>query len=972
MDLNQRKLTKSEWMSTEIQVSMDEKEILDLIIRGFHDVNLKYNKNVSLFGFLKIDYSESLEDYLYKKYFAEKIDVMKSSYCDVVDAKVFEVSIKTNTTIKKADSIRIEHNDSPTKLKDVFEYILIELMESILCCVSKSAKKDTVRGCGGDNWLTHYFTLSKLIKMNIIETNRHITAIVKRFLVSREDDVCIKSVVANAFDCIEKNKTLMKYTDMTLYEHQKQLFTVVKTAGPKLVLYIAPTGTGKTLSPIGLSETHRVIFVCAARHVGLALAKSAISMNKKIAVAFGCGSSADIRLHYFAAKDYSKNKRSGGIGKVDNTNGEKVEIIICDIKSFIPSMFYMTAFNAPENIIVYWDEPTITMDYESHDLHEIIHRNWTENIIPNMILSSATLPKLHELTDTITHFKEKFPEATIHNIVSHDCKKSIPLVDKYGYVVLPHSISDNYEDVKRSVEHCENNLTLLRYFDMEEVVRFIMTVEESGGSGGDIEGNGFILENSKIARRFASIDDVNMHSIKLHYLHCLKRIIPERWSYLSNMLKSTRQQFVVANTSVDSKGVQIRKSVSVESYITQPSSSSSSSSSSLRNINNAHAGAALTRMASEQIVGSTIALHPQEQTGIYITTRDAFTLTNGPTIFLANDVDKIAKFCIQTANIPAQVMKDITDKIEFNNNVNEKIGVLERQLEDMIQLSSQDIKTDSSSANSSSHKSHKKQDAVKCKEIGNDTGKNAQKVEHELEMLRSMIRPSQLNETFVPNKPLHLQRWFNTATTTMTTTTTAIPFTSDIDEQTVVEIMMLGDVSDSWKVLLMMGIGVFTNHPSISYTEIMKRLTDQQKLYMIIASSDYIYGTNYQFCHGYLSKDIGSSQEKIIQAMGRIGRNNIQQKYSIRFRDEEQIRKLFYVEENKPEVRIMNKLFCGDVDGDGDGAETDDISCCHHCGSCGYDCYIYCGSCGWTSCRGIAPHVNTCSCFCSGLSIVSV
>jgi hypothetical protein len=80
---------------------------------------------------------------------------------------------------------------------------------------------------------------------------------------------------------------------------------------------------------------------------------------------------------------------------------------------------------------------------------------------------------------------------------------------------------------------------------------------------------------------------------------------------------------------------------------------------------------------------------------------------------------------------------------------------------------------------------------------------------------------------------------------------------------------------------------------------------------MIIASSDYIYGTNYQFCHGYLSKDMVLTQEKIIQALGRIGRSNIQQNYSIRFRDDEQIRKLFYEETDKPEVRNMNLLFNG-------------------------------------------------------------
>jgi hypothetical protein len=107
----------------------------------------------------------------------------------------------------------------------------------------------------------------------------------------------------------------------------------------------------------------------------------------------------------------------------------------------------------------------------------------------------------------------------------------------------------------------------------------------------------------------------------------------------------------------------------------------------------------------------------------------------------------------------------------------------------------------------------------------------------------------------------------------------------------------------------MMGIGVFINHENIKYTEIMKTMADEQKLYMIIASSDYIYGTNYQFCHGYLSKDLNLTQEKIIQAMGRIGRNNIQQNYTLRFRDDTQIMKLFTNETEKPEVNNMNKLF---------------------------------------------------------------
>ena len=121
--------------------------------------------------------------------------------------------------------------------------------------------------------------------------------------------------------------------------------------------------------------------------------------------------------------------------------------------------------------------------------------------------------------------------------------------------------------------------------------------------------------------------------------------------------------------------------------------------------------------------------------------------------------------------------------------------------------------------------------------------------------------------------------------------------------------MNLNNVDDIWKILLLMGIGVFVEHENGDYTQIMKDLAMNQHLYMIIASSNYIYGTNYQFCHGYIGKDLENmTQEKTIQALGRIGRSNYQQKYSVRFRDDDLIKKIFLNDTNKPEVLNMNKL----------------------------------------------------------------
>ena len=168
-----------------------------------------------------------------------------------------------------------------------------------------------------------------------------------------------------------------------------------------------------------------------------------------------------------------------------------------------------------------------------------------------------------------------------------------------------------------------------------------------------------------------------------------------------------------------------------------------------------------------------------------------------------------------------------------------------------------------------------------------------------------MVKRVALNEMFVPNTRTHLKRFGHADTISS--------FTCDISDKIIEKIMQINGIEDSWKLLLMMGIGVFANQDNPAYMEIMKKLAQEQKLYMIIASSDYIYGTNYQFCHGYLSKDLILTQEKMVQALGRIGRNNIQQSYSIRLRDDEQITKLFYVEHDKPEVRNMNVLFGSEI-----------------------------------------------------------
>ena len=822
MDLLQRKLTKAEWESIEVPVNIQEQRINELIKCGFHDVQLKKNYTMSLLRHLKISYTEAIDKYVYTNYLHPHITRIYAKY-KLNDLLLLKKSPTDTTTkvedsnvvvLKKADIIRFTNTQKQiTEHKeDMFEFVVIDLLESMLKI--KNKKTDDVNI--NKKWLFYYYTLQIILKYNIELFNNQLRSVVLKLLIKLEPDVNIPKLLSMSYEIIERNDYLLKYADETLYDHQKQLFTLCKRPAPKLILYIAPTGTGKTLSPLGLSEQFKIIFVCAARHVGLALAKSAISSHKKIAFAFGCSAAEDIRLHYFAAKEYTKNKKSGGIGKVDNSVGDNVEIMICDIQSYLPAMLYMLAFNKKENIILYWDEPTITLDSNVLiPLHEVIKANWTQNLIPNIVLSSATLPRREEISDTISSFTSRFAGTEVHEIISYDCKKTIPMINKEGFVEMPHYLSPDYTKILEIVEHTKKYKTLLRYIDLSEAVRFIMYINEKG-----------LIKKRRYAieQNFPTPDTITMLNIKNYYLELLGNLNAADWQndIYEDMLES-----------------RIQKQLS----------------------------------------------------NIHIVGKDAHTLTDGPTIFLAEDVDKIAKFYIQSANIPERILKEIMSAITFNTIINDKVSVMEKDFQD--------------GTNKDEGKEKKKADAERM-------DPEMKRLMNKIEEMKAQIRTVMLDSVYVPNTKDHLYKYSSTMKSNNNNISCCKPFACDISEYNVEQIMLIDDIEDHWKLLLLMGIGVFSStHKSDRYTEIMKTLALEQKLFMIIASSDYIYGTNYQFCHGYIGKDLENmSQEKCIQSMGRIGRNKLQHDYSIRFRDNELIHKLFRHDENKPEVKNMNILFC--------------------------------------------------------------
>jgi len=795
MDLTQQKLTKSEWEYLEIPVNIKEKKILNLIYKGFENVNQTFNESKSLLGFMKIteNSDENFHLYLYENYFKKIIKkIIEKNNLSFDVKKIFKNERKMKK-LKQKDFIRLKNSSKKIDdLKDyVYEFILLQN-------ISRFFKKKL---CSQS-----YYTLTQLLKNSVSDINKYVLKFTEYIIENYKDKISKVDLIKNALNNIEKNETVFKFNDMKLYHHQKELFTACKRQNSKLILYQAPTGTGKTMSPVGLAKRKKVIFTCAAKHIGLQLAKACISMEIPIAVAFGCKDAGDIRLHYFAAKDYVKNRRTGAIFRVDNSNGEKVQLIITDIQSYLPAMNYMLAFNLEENIIWYWDEPTITLDYQTHEFHTILQKNWQNNEIPNVVLSSATLPNMDEILPMTSSFKKKFNTNNVSEIVSYECKKSIPILDAKGKIVMPHYIYENYKDLKKCARHIEENKTILRHIDVKEMVKFICYVNKKK----------YINENYNIDNYFDSVSDITIINLKIYYLRLLL-LVKKNYNEIYKYFQEKRKKMY--------------------------------------------------------------------ESVIKITTADAYTLTDGPTIFLTENVEKMSMFYLKASNIP---MKELDNIMTIMNRNERYMLELEKVEKDEVhrkdKLGSEQLDKDKSNIKSSTD--YKAEEEYRRKVIE----------------LKSKINRIELAKKYVPNSKFHIKQWAIDKDTSNV-------FTSDIDDKTVSEIMYL-NINKEWKVLLLMGIGVFVKHPDKKYMDIMKKLASEQKLYLIIASSDYIYGTNYQFCHGYLSKDLNNmTQEKMIQAFGRVGRSSSQSNYTLRIRNDELILKLYTKDNNKPEVKNMNKLF---------------------------------------------------------------
>lgn len=936
VSFEQTKLSKNEWEYIEIPIQGKEKTIIEAIKNSFETPDVKTHKFDSILRHLKTE--SVFPDYLIEKYLKKYIlqilkllkvyyelynddaddndnnDPMKQNYQNLTIAiknifNNYDIDFDTPSLVlkktylkkmkmkmKTKDQIRITNtfnkNGATNFINndDIYDFVCLKQLINILLCVFN----DTINVSLDDLYLTPSATSKKIERLSKKEGDNKTTKqcrtlesfnsviIDKVYSLIKIADYgnCSKTATKSASSItiftdfvrevslfiasnidvaysmknigawIENNDMLNKYSVMELYEHQKHIFNIFNgkpLSGidkdehkNKFVYYCAPTGTGKTLTPLAIANKYKVIFVCAARHIGLTFARNAITCGYKVALAFNCSDTEDIRLHYSAAKVFTKNYKSGGIYKVDNTVGDKVDIIISDLKSYTYASLYMKAFNDVKNVVAFWDEPTISMDYQDHKLHGLIHDNWKNNIIPNMVLSSATLPQYENIRSITDDFKEKF-NASVHYIKTYDFKKSICIYDNDTDISTPHHFlkkrNASFDYVKTVLHSIKNDKTLMRYLHIESCVDFI----NQYGSGDILE-----LYDGAWYELSSSI-------IKELYLKVFDTIDEETW-----------------NTIVD--------------------------------VNNQPQGSPLFRKY-------------YDRTDRFLA-EDAYTLTNGPSIFLVDDVFSIAKACFKQLNIDTKQLDRINDSIVFNNGILGKIKVIEKQQED-----------EERKINPSNDKDNKMERAMSDESVS-----KVRRLQDKIDSLYRTMKKTHVPNHYIPNSYEHLTKYkarVEKSTIEYPKNERRKPFTSTLTEQDISKVVAIPNVDDSWRLLLMCGVGIVSDSMSNEYNILINDFASDQKLFMLIASSDYIYGTNYSFHHGYIGADmVNNSRQKLIQAFGRIGRGSVNQHYSIRMLDDDIINVLFNdTMNNEIEAYNMNALFKfydeGEEDGDEDSNDNE-------------------------------------------------
>ena len=212
MDLTQKKLSKSEWLNIEVLVTGTEQSILQMIIDGYHNVNLRHNSNLSMLRTMKLENTiKDVHAYIFQEYFESIIKNYKLKYSDILvdtnsaahENQDIKKKKEKKVQLKKGELIRINSTDKKmdNTRANIFEFTLLQFCGEILSSINAR----------NDKYAFYIYTILQLKKATIIDVNPYVSQFANDVIEVTLPRIRISDILTQAYEFIEKNSHLLKY-----------------------------------------------------------------------------------------------------------------------------------------------------------------------------------------------------------------------------------------------------------------------------------------------------------------------------------------------------------------------------------------------------------------------------------------------------------------------------------------------------------------------------------------------------------------------------------------------------------------------------------------------------------------------------------------------------------------------------------------------------------------------------------------
>ena len=243
---------------------------------------------------------------------------------------------------------------------------------------------------------------------------------------------------------------------MKPYDSQINLITLVKNniENGFLLLYKTLPGLGKTSMILSIcsyvkksNSKIKIIFCCSdlLESVRVQVLRLAFNFNIKFGIA--TGSNKD---------DKFVITNSWNCPKDDDR-----ELIVADYKST-----YLILKENKNKYLLFFDEPTVLTDQIENTttltyLSQILY--WLPS---HVILSSATLPLTSEIDNIVEHFKNKYSDAVIDEVISNKTLIGSFIKDFNSNVIVPHSYCKNFSELSLLIEKIKKFPLLGKFYTL--------------------------------------------------------------------------------------------------------------------------------------------------------------------------------------------------------------------------------------------------------------------------------------------------------------------------------------------------------------------------------------------------------------------------------------------------------------------------------------------------------------------------